>query len=84
MAAPMLDTLRSALRRQMTRHNKAGAILVMLTCPCHAAMLMILLAGTAVGSWLAAVKAYLYLGFTVLFMIGLWLMVRRNTKACEI
>jgi hypothetical protein len=68
----------------MTGRNKAGAILAMLTCPCHAAMLVFVLAGTAVGSWLAAVQAYLYLGFTVVFMVGIWLMFRRSAPACEI
>jgi hypothetical protein len=51
----------------MTRENKAGAILVMLTCPCHAVMLIFLLGGTAIGSVLAAFRAWVYLGFTLLF-----------------
>ena len=59
-----------------------GALAV-LTCPCHAVMLIFLLAGTAVGSWLVAVQAYLYLGFSLLFLFGLWLMVRRATGPCE-
>ena len=51
-----MATLREALMRQMTPQNKLGAIVVMLTCPCHAVMLIFVLAGTAVGSWLAAVR----------------------------
>ena len=80
----MLDTVRATLRREMTGRNKAGALLAILTCPCHALMLVFLLAGTAVGSWLAAIQAYLLLAFTVAFMVGIWLMVRRSTTACEI
>jgi fatty acid desaturase len=79
----MFATVRAALRREMTGRNKAGAILAMLTCPCHAAMLVFVLAGTAVGSWLAAIRAYLYLGFTLLFLFSLWLMVRGSVTACE-
>ena len=80
----MLESIRSTLRREMTGRNKAGAILAMLTCPCHAAMLVIVLAGTAVGSFLAAIQAYLYLGFTLVFVVGLWLMVRRSNITCDI
>jgi mercuric ion transport protein len=80
----MLQSIRATLRREMTGRNKAGAILAMLTCPCHAVMLVIVLAGTAVGSFLAAIQAYLYLGFTLVFVVGLWLMLRRTTTACEI
>jgi MerE protein len=80
----MFGSLRTALRREMTGRNKAGALLAVLTCPCHAAMAVILLAGTAVGSFLAAIQAYLYVGFTAVFVIGLWLMLRRSGSACEI
>jgi hypothetical protein len=77
-----MATLREALYREMSRQNKIGAILVMLTCPCHAVMLTFVLAGTAVGSWLVAVRAYLYLAFTLAFLFGLWLMVRRTMAPC--
>jgi uncharacterized membrane protein len=78
----MTTTVRQFLQRQMTRQNKAGAILFMLTCPCHAVMLIFVLAGTAVGTWLAAIRAYLYLAFTLASLVGLWLMVRRATPSC--
>ena len=77
-----MATVREFLLRQMSRQNKAGAVLVMLTCPCHAVMLIFVLTGTAVGSWLAAVRAYLYLAFTLAFLFGLWLMVRRTVTPC--
>jgi len=80
----MIESIRATLRREMTGRNKAGAIVAILTCPCHAAMLVIVLAGTAVGSFLAAIQAYLYLGFTLVFVVGLWLMVRRSNTTCEI
>jgi len=78
-----MATLREVLMRQMSRQNKAGAYLVMLTCPCHAVMLIFLLTGTAVGSWLAAARAYVYLAFTLAFLFGLWLMVRRSVPSCD-
>ena len=78
----MRATLRDILRRDMTPRNKTGAIVAMLTCPCHAAMLIIVLAGTGAGAWLAARQAYLYLGFTLAFLIGLWLMLRPGAAAC--
>jgi mercuric ion transport protein len=66
----------------MTPRNKVGAIVARLTCPCHAAMLLFVLAGTGAGTWLAAHQAYLYLVFTLAFLAGLWLMVRRSSPAC--
>jgi len=77
-----MATLREALFREMSPQNKIGALLVMLTCPCHAVMLVFVLGGTAIGTWLAAVRAYLYLAFTLAFLFGLWLMVRRTMKPC--
>jgi hypothetical protein len=80
----MLRAIRAALRREMTGRNKMGAIIAVMTCPCHAAMIVLLLAGTAVGSWLAAIQAYLYVGFTAIFVVGLWLMLRRSGTTCEL
>jgi mercuric ion transport protein len=67
----------------MTARNKAGAILAILTCPCHVVMLVFVLAGTAAGAWLAAIREWLYLAFTLLFLTGLWLMFRPDRKSCE-
>jgi len=78
-----MATIRETLQRQMTRENKLGAILVMLTCPCHAVMLIFVLTGTAIGTWLASIRAYLYLAFTLAFLYGLYLMVRRGTGSCD-
>jgi hypothetical protein len=75
--------IRSALRREMSGRNKLGALLAVLTCPCHVVMLGFILAGSAIGTWLLAVRAYLILGFTLLFLFGLWLMVRPD-PSCRI
>jgi mercuric ion transport protein len=78
----LIASLRNALRREMTPRNKAGALLAVLTCPCHIVMVVFLLAGTAVGTWLAAVRAYLILVFALLFLLGVYLMVRPDPTAC--
>ena len=78
----LIASLRAALRREMTPRNKAGAILAVLTCPCHVVMVVFLLAGTAVGTWLAAVRAYLIMAFALLFLFGLYFMIRPDPKAC--
>jgi hypothetical protein len=78
-----MSTLRAFLFRELTPRNKAGAILAMLTCPCHVVMLVFVLGGTVVGTWLAAIQSYLLLGFAALFVVGLWLMVRRGGESCE-
>jgi hypothetical protein len=75
--------LRGALRREMSGRNKLGALLAILTCPCHVVMLGFLLTGTAVGTWLLAVRAYVILVFALLFLFGLWLMVRPD-PSCRI
>lgn len=78
-----MSRLSQTLRRQMSGRNKMGALLAILTCPCHVVMLGFVLAGTAVGTWLLAVRAYLLLGFTLFFLFGLWLMVRPD-PSCRI
>jgi hypothetical protein len=78
-----MTDLRSVLRREMSGRNKLGALLAILTCPCHVVMLGFLLTGTAVGTWLLAVRAYLLLGFALLFLFGVYLMVRPD-PACRL
>jgi mercuric ion transport protein len=78
----LLASIRAALRREMTPRNKAGAVLAVLTCPCHVVVVAFLLAGTAVGTWLAAVRAYLIMVFALLFLVGVYLMIRPGVKAC--
>ncbi len=71
------------LQRGMTRENKLGALLAILTCPCHVVMLGFVLTGTVVGTWLLAVRAYVILAFSLLFLLGLWLMMRPD-PACRL
>jgi hypothetical protein len=75
--------LRETLRRPMGGRNKLGAWLAILTCPCHVVMLGFVLTGTALGTWLIAVRAYVILVFSLLFLFGLWLMIRPD-PSCRI
>jgi MFS family permease len=70
-------------RRPVSRRNRLGALLAILTCPCHVGVAAILLSGTAVGGWLAAGRSWLYLLFTLLFVTGLVLLFRRDPADCE-
>lgn len=79
----LIASLRAALGREMSPRNKAGAVLAVLTCPCHIVVVVFLLAGTALGTWLAAVRAYLIMVFALLFLFGLYLMVRPDPNACS-
>lgn len=83
----MLTSLRNWIaeveRRPVSRRNRLGALLAILTCPCHVGVAAILLSGTAVGGWLAAERAWLYLLFTILFAAGLVLLFRRDPADCD-
>ena len=79
-----IASLRAALRREMTPRNKAGAILAVLTCPCHIVAVVFLFAGSALGTWLAAVRGYLIAIFALAFLFGVYLMVRPDPNACDV
>ncbi|MBA3270278.1 MAG: hypothetical protein H0T71_07165 [Acidobacteria bacterium] len=51
-----------------------GGIGAMLTCPCHAVPIVLLLGGTAGGAWLARHFASLVMGLSAAFLISLWLL----------
>ena len=70
-------------RRPVSRRNRIGALVAILTCPCHVGVAIILLSGTAVGGWLATQRAWLYILFTVLFAGGLVLLFRRDPADCD-
>jgi mercuric ion transport protein len=70
-------------QRPVSRRNRFGALLAILTCPCHVGVAIILLGGTAVGGWLAAQRAWLYVLFTMLFIGGLVLLFRRDPAECD-
>jgi MFS family permease len=70
-------------QRPVSRRNRLGALVAILTCPCHVGVAIILLSGTAVGGWLAAQRAWLYVLFTILFVGGLLLLFRRDPADCD-
>ena len=70
-------------RRPVSRSNRLGALVAILTCPCHVGVAIILLSGTAVGGWLASQRAWLYMLFTILFVVGLVLLFRRDPAHCN-
>ena len=72
------------VNRPLSRRNRAGAVVAILTCPCHVGVATILLSGTAIGGWLAAERAWLYALFTALFAIGLAIFVRPDRETCAL
>jgi hypothetical protein len=68
-------------RRPVTRTNRLGVWLAILTCPCHAGWLLALTGGTAVGAGLAAWGLWLYGAFAAAFAASLYLLFRRD-RAC--
>jgi hypothetical protein len=70
--------------RPLSRRNRTGAILAMLTCPCHVGVATILLSGTAVGGFLAAERAWMYALFTAFFVVGVAIFVRADREACPL
>jgi MFS family permease len=72
------------INRPLSRRNRAGAVVAMLTCPCHVGVAIILLSGTAIGGWLAAERAWMYAIFTALFAIGLAIFFRPDREACAL
>ena len=76
-------SIRAFLLRDMSGRNKLGAWLMILTCPCHVAMILFFLGGTAIGGVLAAFRAWVFLAFSLAFLAGLWLMVRKHVPACD-
>ena len=65
-----------------------GGIGAVLTCPCHAVPLVLLLGGTAGSAWLARHLPALVVALGVLFALSLWLFLRREPRttadACDI
>ena len=83
MLTPMRQWIAEVERRPVSRRNRLGVLLAILTCPCHIGVAIILLSGTAVGGWLATQRAWLYVLFTLLFVGGLVLLFRRDDAACD-
>ena len=72
------------INRPLSRRNRLGAIVAMLTCPCHVGVATILLSGTAIGGWLVAERAWMYALFTALFAIGLAIFFRPEREVCAL
>lgn len=70
-------------RRPVTRTNRLGVWLAILTCPCHAGWLIVLTGGTALGASLAAWGSWLFGLFGAAFLVSLWLLFRRSPDSCE-
>ena len=60
----------------MSSLKTLGGIGAVLTCPCHAVPLVLLLAGTAGGATLARHLPVLLVVLGVVFLASLWLMLR--------
>ena len=73
----------AAGRRPLTRRNHAGAMIAMLTCPCHLGVAIALTSGTALGGWLATERGWLYAFLTVAFAFGLMTLFRRDSQDCD-
>lgn len=70
--------------RPLTRRNKAGAWLAMLTCPCHGVAILYLGLGTVWGATLFAYREWLFGALGLAFAAGLWLLFRRGANACPL
>ncbi len=66
----------------MTRRNRVGVWLAILTCPCHAGWLIVLTGGSAVGVLLAEWGPWLYGGFGLAVLGSLYLTFARGRAAC--
>ena len=80
----MATALRQWGRRTLSRRNRAGAWLAILTCPCHGAVVLYLAAGTAFGSVLLAYRTWMYAALAAAFVAGLWLMIRPDANVCTL
>lgn len=58
-----------------------GGIGAVLTCPCHAVPLALLLGGTAGGAWITHDLPALLVAFGAVFVLSLWLMLRPERAA---
>jgi hypothetical protein len=82
----MVPTFRAWLsdleRRPVTRRNRVGVWLAILTCPCHAGWLIVLTGGSALGAALADWGPWLYGAFAAAFLGSLYLAFGRDRNAC--
>ena len=83
MPTAVREWLARVEQRPLTGRNRLGALIAILTCPCHVGVAIILLSGTAVGGWLAARQEWLYVLFALAFAGGLVVLFRRDPNACD-
>jgi hypothetical protein len=69
-------------RRPVTRRNRVGVWLAILTCPCHAGWLIVLTGGSALGAVLAEWGPWLYAAFGAAFLGSLVLAFGRGRSTC--
>lgn len=61
--------------------KKLGVVGALLTCPCHAGLVLLLLGSTTAGVWLSANMGLTFGLFTAAFMLFLWLATRPERTA---
>lgn len=61
--------------------KKLGIAGALLTCPCHAGLVLLLLGGTTAGAWLTANMGLTFGIFTAAFVLFLWLAARPERAA---
>jgi hypothetical protein len=82
MAARVRDWISELERRPVTRRNRIGVWLAILTCPCHAGWLIVLTGGTALGAVLTEWGPWLYAAFGAAFLGSLVLTFGRDRSTC--
>lgn len=60
----------------MSMRRTVGGIGALLTCPCHAVPLLLLVGGTAGSAWLARYLPIAIVALGALFLASLWLLTR--------
>ncbi len=61
--------------------KKLGVVGALLTCPCHAGLVLLLLGGTTAGAWLTANMGLTIGIFTAAFVLFMWLAARPERAA---
>jgi hypothetical protein len=82
MVARLRAWLSEIERRPVTRRNRVGVWLAILTCPCHAGWLIVLTGGSALGAILADWGPWLYAAFGAAFLGSLVLTFGRDRSTC--
>lgn len=81
------ESAESAGSAPLRKSQHIGAILAMLTCPCHAVPLVFILGGTAAGAWLSAHFTALVGVLAAAFLVSLWLLFwpawKRRNASCN-